>query len=116
MAYNISNTVRTPTYSSLSNKTGSVGYTSPLGGSSPANTALNNKATIGQSTQAPTWQSTLNSVMSNWKPTAPIKKVVQSNADGSSTETHFDNNTNTDPLIKPNLSGWWFLLPDIPRV
>ena len=105
MAYNISNTVKTPTYSSLSNKTGSIGYTSPMGGTSPANQALNNKATIGQSTQAPTWQSTLNSVMSNWKPTAPIKKVVQSNADGSSTETHFDNNTKTDPLIKPNLAG-----------
>lgn len=82
MAYTSNIVPPTPKYSSLSNSSGSLGYTSP------ASTALNNVQSGNTTPPAPSWQSTLTSFLGNTPPsTSPIKKIV--GPDGS--EIHYDN-------------------------
>lgn len=115
MPYNITN-IKTPTYSSLSNKTGSVGYTAPtgIGGNSPATTALNNKAnntsinTLSPAITSPSSQNLTGKAYyenmanvgndaekkaaQNWlnRNYGSIKKEVKTDANGNTTETHYN--------------------------
>ena len=80
----------TPSYSSLSNKTGSVGYTPQTSG------MISNTPTPQN-----TWQNTLSDVMSSRGQTGAVKKVVDSNGN----EIHFDTVGSSKLTDKPIKQG-----------